>query len=75
MQSSSHAELFSQMSAGRIFTTKRGVYASPRLFSPTPNARLVNGSPMPGRQAGRPFVMRHGIPIFRGQTRISFRRR
>ena len=55
--------------------TKRGVYALPQLSLPKLNDRPPTGSLMLDRQAGRLCAMKRGIPIFRGQTRFSFRRR
>jgi hypothetical protein len=55
--------------------TKRGVYALPQLSLPRLNDRPPTGSLMLDRQASRLCAMKHEIPIFRGQTRFSFRHR
>jgi hypothetical protein len=58
-----------------MFTAKHGACASPQPFWPRLNAPPLAVWPMLGRQVGRPFATRHGIPVGRGRNRFSFRRR
>jgi hypothetical protein len=58
-----------------VFTAKHDACAWPRPFLPRLNAPPLAVWPMLGRQAGRLFAMRHGIPVGRGRSRFTFRRR